>query len=318
MWKWFKDYFAFTAWERNAALLLSFLCIAVAVTPFVYRHFFSPQNTTDSTLLAEVKKFNEEYEARQLAMAQADSAEDDAYVYNPFEGEKIRASAASVTATPEYFRFDPNKIGVAEWVRLGFSEKQAEVIERIKQHGFVFYKPEDLARVRVIGESRAAALAPFVAIEAKLPAPKVYEKQEVTAPHRKAFTFDINEADSSMWERQRGIGPRLAQRIINYRNRLGGFTSVTQIKEVWNMPDSTYQFLLDKMVINPIVPARINVNTADVKTMGKHPYINFPVARVIDAYRKEHGPFRQVDDLRQLPIISDSLFSLMAPYISVE
>lgn len=71
--------------------------------------------------------------------------------------------------------------------------------------------------------------------------------------------IDINTADSSLFERQRGIGPSLANRIIKYRERLGGFVSAEQIREIWNFPDSTYQSLKDKFVANEIALKKSNL-----------------------------------------------------------
>ncbi len=320
MWKWLKDFFAFAVWERNASLALVIIAMTIAFGPAIYSVVFPPQKMLTSTTKNLVASFVNEYERRQIARAMRDSLSEDNTPFasaNPYEGEKINPRFNSKAAI-SYFLFDPNKIGVQEWVQLGFSEKQAEAIERIKSKGFKFYKPEDLARLNIIGDKNAARLYPYVQI-ASIPFPKrEYDKPTYAPVPKEKFVIDVNTADSSLWERQKGIGPKLAQRIVNYRNRLGGFIAVEQVKEVWGLPDSTYQGLKDKLVLKENTLKKINVNEADLKTMGTHPYINFSLAKVIVAYRKEHGRFSLAEDLRKLPIITDSLYRRMEPYISTE
>ena len=121
-----------------------------------------------------------------------------------------------------------------------------------------------------------------------------------------------------MFERQKGIGPALASRIIKYRNRLGGFVSTEQLKEVWGMPDSTFQYLKERLTVNEIKVAQLNLNTTDFETLRKHPYINYTFAKVIEAYRRQHGNFVSADDLKKIPVITDSIYRKLLPYVAVD
>ena len=98
---------------------------------------------------------------------------------------------------------------------------------------------------------------------------------------------------------------------------MGGFVRADQIKEVWNFPDSTYQILKDRFIVQNPEVEKIDINKADFKTMGAHPYINYTNARIIEAYRKQHGDFTSIDDLRKITLISDSSYRKMEPYIRV-
>ena len=50
--------------------------------------------------------------------------------------------------------------------------------------------------------------------------------------HKKIQAIDINTADSAAWVALNGIGPGFAKRIMTYREKLGGFYQVDQLKEV--------------------------------------------------------------------------------------
>jgi competence ComEA-like helix-hairpin-helix protein len=52
---------------------------------------------------------------------------------------------------------------------------------------------------------------------------------------RKQQAIDINTADSAAWVALNGIGPGFAKRIMTYREKLGGFYQVDQLKEVYGL-----------------------------------------------------------------------------------
>ena len=319
MWQWLEKYFTFTQGEKTGTLLLILLSILTFIVPSVYFYFQPVEHVANSNFDKEVTAFVNEYNERKQE-ALADTLKDSSsYNFNPY---------ANIDLSPQFvkkekkaiafFNFDPNKIGVTEWVQLGFSEKQASSIEKAKVKGFKFYKPEDLKRIHVVGEENYNRLSAYIKIEPTNFPKKEYAKTVYPEKKKEKYAVDINTADSSLFEQQRGIGPSLASRIVKYRTRLGGFILPEQIKEVWNFPDSTYQSLKDRFVVNEISLKKININTADFKTMGTHPYINYTYAKVIDAYRKQHGNFKAVSDLKKIVVINDSLYRRIEPYVTVE
>lgn len=321
MWKWLEQYFTFTRGERNGISALLILCLLIFVGSQAYLYYYPSVNEVNNEYDADLEAFIKEYyEKNQLA--KRDSIEDNRiaeYTSNPFNNIDVNTRYKSpVKREPEYFDFDPNKIGVDDWVLLGFSEKQAESIEKLKAKGFKFYKPEDLKRVYVIGEDNYNRLKGYVRIDESIFKRKEYPPIVREIRPKEKFVVDINTADSSLFERQRGIGPSLASRIIKYRTRLGGFTSPEQIKEVWNFPDSTYQNLKDRFIVSSLALTKVNINTADFKTLGTHPYINFAGAKVIDAYRKQHLGFKSVEEVKRLGVIPDSIYLKLEPYLTTD
>jgi competence ComEA-like helix-hairpin-helix protein len=315
MWKYIEQYFTFSRKEKRAVIALCALILIVFIVPKVFLYIDALNEdkavVKDPQVLAFIKDYN-----TQLALQKQQELDTGRTDYNPHsfsENEKPKYSTAKRTI--EYFEFDPNLIGEDDWIKLGFSGKQAAIIQKYKNSGGKFYKPEDVKRVFVIGEEGYERLKPYIKIT-----PRAREASNYTAYTKPATptirTFDINEADSAMFEMQKGIGPSTARRIVNYRNRLGGFVSVEQIKEVWGMPDSVYTRLKDKMEVNNPSVSKININTDAYEKMGKHPYINYALAKVIVAYREQHGTYKSVDELKNVSLITDSIFMKLKPYVT--
>lgn len=60
---------------------------------------------------------------------------------------------------------------------------------------------------------------------------------------------NINTADSGRLTSLPGIGPAIAQNIIDYRNANGGFKSIEEIKKVNRIGDATFNQIKDKITV---------------------------------------------------------------------
>jgi competence ComEA-like helix-hairpin-helix protein len=142
---------------------------------------------------------------------------------------------------------------------------------------------------------------------------KKFEKKENSVP----IKFDLNTADTSQLIKVYGIGSKLSQRIVTYRNKLGGFVSPEQLKEVYGLDSTVVNELLKKSYIEEnFQPRLININTATEKELGDHPYIKYKLAKAITAYRFQHGAYRTIDDLKKVALIDDFKFQKIKPYLS--
>ncbi|MBK8952131.1 MAG: helix-hairpin-helix domain-containing protein [Chitinophagaceae bacterium] len=129
---------------------------------------------------------------------------------------------------------------------------------------------------------------------------------------------ELNTADTSALIALPGIGSKLAQRIINFRDKLGGFNTVNQVGETYGLPDSTFQKIKQYIRTNPSAINKININTASVEELKTHPYIKWNLANPIIAYRKEHGLFAKIEDLKKVMVVTDEVYSKIAPYLTVQ
>ena len=314
MWKWLEQFFVISKGDKNAILMLAFLIPGFFIVPRLYIHFFPAAHYTDPTLQSDIQAFIKDYNES----LKADSNQTEETIYDPFSNIESANKADWKNHKPALLIFDPNKIGEAEWIKLGFSPKQAKSIEKLKTSGFKFRKAEDMKKVYVISPEAYESLYPFIQIDTSLFIEEAKPREFYKEKPKTAYVIDINAADSSLFERQKGIGPSLASRIIRYRERLGGFISTEQIREVWGMPDSTYLFLKERFVVNDYPVRKLNINTSDMETMRKHPYVNYSLAKVIAAYRAQHGSFQTINDLKRVPIVNDSIFEKIRPYITSE
>ncbi len=125
---------------------------------------------------------------------------------------------------------------------------------------------------------------------------------------------DLNSADTLQLMALPGIGSRLANRIVLFRERLGGFCSVTQLSEVYGLPDTVFQKLAPQLRCDGVV-RKLDINTADKEALGKHPYIRWSLAGVLIRYRDRHGRFNTVDDLKSIHRLDSAVLRKIEPYL---
>ncbi len=243
--------------------------------------------------------------------------------------------------------FDPNALSALDWQRRGVPADVArrivsygrkaggyryrEQLERI--HGL---EPATLARLspflqlpsrsvafaRPANEPRperadyaagaGAAPSPYAAASSSRPATGFVRKPRVVQP------FDLNTADTLTLMQLRGIGQRRAARIVELREKLGGFVSTAQLADVWGIEPALVDSLAKYGRIAPdFQPRPLALNSASVEELRAHPYIGPRLARVISAFRDQHGPFTRPEDLKQIRIMEESTYQKLQPYLAL-
>jgi len=116
------------------------------------------------------------------------------------------------------------------------------------------------------------------------------------------FQIELNAADTAELVLLKGIGNAYAHRIIYYRNRLGGFYELDQLSEVDGISPVVLFDNQDYVIIDTNLVAKIDINTASLKRMKDHPYMDFYMARDIYELRKDKDV--RLDEMLKLPSFS--------------
>jgi competence protein ComEA len=219
------------------------------------------------------------------------------------------------------FYFDPNTASEEQWQSLGLRDRTIRTIKNYLSKGGSFKAKEDLKKIYGLHEDEYARLEPYVRIELKeetKSAPTNSSSNKFYAkPVYKTETSvinDINSADVNAFIALPGIGEKLAGRIINFRDKLGGFYAVEQVKETYGLPDSTFQMIRQYLKLNTGVK-KININTASKEDLKSHPYIRWNLANAIVEYRNQHGAFKTLEELKNIVVIDETTYKKTSPYL---
>lgn len=134
------------------------------------------------------------------------------------------------------------------------------------------------------------------------------------------FKIEVNSATEEEYDKLYGIGKVLSARIITFRNKLGGFYAVEQIKDVYGVEDSVFQKFKKNLTIKAVKPRKININIATYEELTQNPYFFPMLAKQIISYRTTISPFIKTEDIKHLYYVKEhpEQFKKLAPYIDTE
>lgn len=220
---------------------------------------------------------------------------------------------------PEY-PFNPNEYDQKDWEMIGFSEKQAQAIMNYQNKGFSFKVKKDVQKLFVVSDDLYKRLYPKIDLpDSIVYVPSDIIKKQSQKKSKEENKIDINRASKSDLEKLYGIGDKLSDRIIKYRNSMGGFVSLDQLNEVWGLSPETKASILPRFQqIEKLEVVKININSASEELLKSHPYIEWRIASQLVKYRTNHGAFQKIEDIQELVLIDRELFDKLAPYLTVE
>lgn len=184
--------------------------------------------------------------------------------------------------------FDPNKIGIEDWIDLGFSEKQAASIVKYRENYGPFKKKEDIKKLYVVSDEKFAELEAHIII---VSADKHKKNKTIEAPVEELTPMvlvELNQATKEELVSLQGIGDYYADRIINYRSKLGGFVDFEQIQEM-SIRDEAKSAIVELTSIDVAKVQKTNINTATKDELKKVPYSNWLAVATILKFRDKQS-----------------------------
>ena len=311
--KFISDYLSFTRKERRGIIVILVLIVLFILLPFFYPLFNHPKTYDHSAFAKEIAS---------LRIKQTDSSnnDDNENNYRHYYSSPPK-NYNKATIKGELFSFDPNTLSADGWKRLGVREKTIATIQNYISKGGKFRKPEDISKIWGLHEDEVQRLLPYVSIAEQTSSFANEKKNFETKPFEKKInkkiSFDINAADTSAFIALPGIGSKLANRIVAFRDKLGGFYKIEQVAETFALADSVFQKIKGSLMLNDAKVKQININTATVDELKQHPYIRYALANAIVQYRTQHGKFSAISDIKRIMIVTDELYNKLTPYLNL-
>ena len=316
-WKTFlKDYLAFSRKERVAIIVVISLIFFIWLSPKILSNSRSGQ----TALSIDTSWVNQTKNLKPIASDMNKNEEAENVNATELTFEK---SVDSKSPKMELFYFDPNKATPDEWKKLGIKEKTIYTIQNYLNKGGHFYKPSDLEKIYGLKPGDCARLESYVKIESQsknhfTDTPNSdFKKIEQEPPVSRSKTIDINSADTTAFISLPGIGNKLASRIVNFREKLGGFYSIDQVGETYALADTTFQKIKKYLALSNATVKTFNINTATKDEMKSHPYMKWAIANAIVEFRNQHGDFSSLEDLKKISLITDEIFLKIKPYLAL-
>lgn len=285
-----KDFFYYSKGERRAVyvlcILIAVLIVGLVVSPDVRRTEGNRKSDVDTLALENFPK--------------------------EVERPDKRKQLGGVSDMPVILKeFDPNLVDSVGLLRLGLSPFVARNVLKYREKGGSFPTPESFSRIYGLKKEQFEALKPYIRISDSFVRKKprrtktwVVKEEAEKRDSTRIFKYpvgtrvDVNKADTAELKKIPGIGSGIARMIVTYRERLGGFYDLEQLKEVkYVRPELLEWFKLEEVALR-----KLNVNVAELEKLRAHPYINFYQAKVIVEHRRKRG---KISSLSQLSLYEE-------------
>jgi DNA uptake protein ComE-like DNA-binding protein len=220
---------------------------------------------------------------------------------------------------PKIYPFNPNFITDYKGYRLGMTVPEIDRLFAFRKTGKFVNSASEFQRVTGISDSLLSAISPFF----KFPDWVTEKKANASSGLKKRqwkeaeiVVADINTADAGALIAIRGIGPALSARILDMRQRLGGFVSMQQMDDVWGLqPEAVGELKRHFDVLKaPSVP-KLKVNEASLKELLGFPYFHYPIGKNVLTYRSMHGRISDAGDLLNIEGIPAEKIKIIALYL---
>lgn len=276
--------------NRRGVLLLLLIVLLITFTPRLY-YFIKGEKSIEVSqeLIVESQKLSDASVKRS---------------------RKVRSVRKSKFRSPPA-KFDPNTYEAKDWTKLGLSQKQADLVLKFTQRGI--RTPEDLKRIFVISDELFALLKDSLVFNA----PAVHYQLSDKPYEKKKVSVELNLADKEQLMSISGIGDYISDRIINYRERLGGFAFKEQLMDIKKIDLELFSRIEDQIWVDTDLLRKININQVEVEELKSHPYISWNVANSIIKMRLQKVSFTKLEEILESALIDRELFEKIKPYLSL-
>lgn len=212
-------------------------------------------------------------------------------------------------------KFDPNHYQENDWMALGLSPKQAQVILKFTKWGIK--NNEELQQIFVIDDQLFQLIKDSTFYPVVDNSPHRYK----STTNKRGYTpisIELNKATIEQLVKLPMIGESMARFIVERREKLGGYHSVEQLLEIKYLDKDKLDVIKPQITVDISQIKLININTCSTEELQKHPYIGWNVANSIIKMRVYLKKYTNFDQLLESKLISIELLEKITPYLTLE
>lgn len=270
-----KSHFVFTREQRNGIFLLLLIIVALQCV-----YFFVDFSREDISINeVELNKYESEIDSlRKIAIKQSE---------------------------PKIYPFNPNYITDYKGAALGMSTQEIDKLLEFRKKNQRINSAEQFQEVTGVSDTLLAKISPYFKFPEWVTQPKpksFFKKPYAITPKTFAQKKDLNAATAAQLQSVNGIGEKLSQRILKYRNTLkGGFAADVELYDVYGLTPEVIDKIKEQFTVKtPRKIDKLNLNTATVEQLVTIQHIDYEIAYNIIEYRKLHEGFKTLQELSKV------------------
>jgi DNA uptake protein ComE-like DNA-binding protein len=290
--KFFKSHFWYNNSQRNGILFLILIIVSLQLFYFLIDFTDSEITNLDTT---EINQFQQEVDSLKLISGK----------------NKIKI-----------YPFNPSFLTDFKGYQLGLSTDEIDRLLKYRAKGKYINSAKEFQQITKINDSLLKSIEPYFKFPEWVNNLKIKKiSQGVIKSDISIITSlrDLNSVNKADLELISGINKKLAARIINYRNKLGGFYYNDQLYEVFYLEKSIANKILEKYrVIKKPLIHKININTATFKEVLSIVYIDYDLTKKIFNFKDEVAELQSIEELKKIEGFPIEKFNRIALYLEAK
>ncbi|NER12318.1 helix-hairpin-helix domain-containing protein [Leptobacterium flavescens] len=280
-----RSHFVFNKQERSGIFFLLLFLVAIQSTLY-YRSFKSETSIRSAYLLALESRLDS---LKRLENVQKKSI---------------------------FYRFNPNFISDFRAYSLGMDVEETDRLFSFRTGGKYLNSARDFQSVTGVSDSLLKEISPYF----RFPKRKNRKSASVATKKKEVIRIkDLNQVKAEELQTIRGVGLKLSERIIKYRNYLGGFSLDEQLHEVYGLRKEVVERTLLKFrVLSLPEIKKQNINTISLRDLTTLPYINYEDAKKIISFRSKFGRINSINELTKIQDFSAEKITRIGLYLKID
>ncbi|NKI28094.1 helix-hairpin-helix domain-containing protein [Arenibacter sp. 6A1] len=286
-----KSHFSFNRQERSGIFFLLFIIVFIQLLYFFAKAYYVPIDKHSLQVDHEV----------QLQL------------------EELKKQAA-LQDTIKPFPFNPNFITDYKGYALGMTPVEIDRLHRFREKGRFVNSAIEFQELTLISDSLLKEIAPFFKFPKWTQESRGKPIKKKTKVVASSYSYqDINLASPDDLRLIKGVGEVLSQRIVKFRDRLGGFITEEQLYHVYGLERQVVKKILEKYkVLSTPEVQKININSATASDIAKLVYINKVLAKEIVRYREENRLIHSFDELTKIENFPTEKIAVIQLYLALK
>ena len=222
------------------------------------------------------------------------------------------------------YPFNPNYITDYKGYKLGMSIQEIDRLLAFRKENKYVNSAQEFQAVTKVSDSLLKVISPQFKFpdwvkDNKGRANYVAYKKDFFSKFpkkEKVALIDINKASQEDLLKIYGIGEVISKRILNFRESLGGFGSMEQMKDIWGLSNEVIDNLNTHFkIVGTGNLKKVNINNASLKDLAQFPYFKYALAKEIVIYRSMNGDFKNIEDLTKIKAFPVENAKIIALYL---
>lgn len=261
-----------------------------------------------------------------------DFTEEDVFDINSSEIIEVQKELDSLrtieiaSRKPKIYPFNPNFITDFKGYTLGMSPEEIDRLKKFREKDQWINSVKQFQKVTQVSDSLLNKISPLFKFPDWVTNPKPKKEYPYNNYNNKGFKeksfskkIDLNIATQEQLQQVSGIGKALSKRIIDYREKLNGFSNDAQLYSVYGLnPEVVKRTLNEFTVKTPKEIIMMSLNKISASDIATLPGISFELAKRIWEYRVLNEGINDFSELEKIEGMSQRKLKGIQLYLTLD